>query len=80
MLAERGDRNVVQLAVKNPGARFSDAGFHLLVRRATGDQALAAEMGNRSDIRQRLAEKATSAERARRAAEQTNAAPPPERS
>jgi uncharacterized protein (DUF2336 family) len=73
VLAERGDRNVVQLAVKNPGARFSDAGFHLLVRRATGDQALAAEMGKRSDIRQRLAEMATSAERARRAAEQTNA-------
>jgi len=73
VLAERGDRNVVQLAVKNPGARFSDAGLHLLVRRATGDQALAAEMGKRSDIRQRLADMAASAERARRAAEQTNA-------
>jgi hypothetical protein len=73
MLAERGDRSVVQLAVKNPGARFSDAGLHLLVRRATGDQALATEMGKRSDIRQRLAEKAASAERARLAAEQTKA-------
>ncbi len=73
VLAERGDRNVVQLAVKNPGARFSDAGLHLLVRRATGDQALATEMGKRSDIRQRLAEKAASAERALLAAGQTNA-------
>ena len=74
VLAERGDRNVVHLAVKNPGARFSDAGLHLLVRRATGDQALAAEMGKRSDIRQRLVEKVASAERARLAAEQAKAA------
>jgi uncharacterized protein (DUF2336 family) len=73
VLAERGDRNVVQLAVKNPGARFSDAGLHLLVRRATGDQALAAEMGKRGDIRQWLAEKAARAERARLVAEQMNA-------
>jgi uncharacterized protein (DUF2336 family) len=73
VLAERGDRNVVQLAVMNPGARFSDAGLHLLVRRATGDQALAAEIGKRGDIRQWLAEKAARAERARLAAEQMNA-------
>jgi uncharacterized protein (DUF2336 family) len=73
VLAERGDRNVVQLAVKNPGARFSDAGLHLLVRRATGDQALAAEMAKRSDIRQRLVENAASMERAQRAAEQAQA-------
>jgi uncharacterized protein (DUF2336 family) len=73
VLAERGDRNVVQLAVKNPGARFSDAGLHLLVRRATGDQALAAEMGKRGDIRQWLAEKAAHAERARLVADQMNA-------
>jgi uncharacterized protein (DUF2336 family) len=73
VLAERGDRNVVQLAVKNPGARFSDAGLHLLVRRASGDQTLAAEMGKRGDIRQWLAEKAARAERARLAAEQMNA-------
>jgi uncharacterized protein (DUF2336 family) len=73
VLAERGDRNVVQLAVKNPGARFSDAGLHLLVRRASGDQTLAAEMGKRSDIRRWLAEKAARAERARLAAEQMNA-------
>jgi uncharacterized protein (DUF2336 family) len=69
VLAERGDRIVVQLAVKNPGARFSDAGLHLLVRRATGDLALAAEMGKRSDIRLRLADMAASVERAQRAAE-----------
>ena len=69
VLAERGDRSVVQSAVKNPGARFSDAGLHLLVRRATGDLALAAEMGKRGDIRQRLSDMAASVERARRAAE-----------
>ncbi|MGA8612305.1 MAG: DUF2336 domain-containing protein [Xanthobacteraceae bacterium] len=73
VLAERGDRNVVHLAVKNLGARFSDAGLHLLVRRATGDEALATEMGKRSDIRQQLAEKAASAERAQLAAERTYA-------
>jgi uncharacterized protein (DUF2336 family) len=73
VLAERGDRNVVQLAVKNPGACFSDAGLRLLVWRATGDQSLATEMGKRSDIRQRLTDMAASVERARRATEQTSA-------
>jgi uncharacterized protein (DUF2336 family) len=69
MLVERGDRNVVHLLVKNPRAPFSDAGLHVLVRRASGDQTLTAEMGKRSDIRQRLAEKLANAERARLAAE-----------
>jgi uncharacterized protein (DUF2336 family) len=73
MLAERGDSSVVQLTVKNPRARFSDAGLNLLVRRATDDRALASEMGKRSDIRRRLAGKAASAERALLAAEQSNA-------
>jgi|HubBroStandDraft_6_1064221.scaffolds.fasta_scaffold224817_1 hypothetical protein len=68
VLVERGDRNVVHLLVKNPGARFSDAGLHMLARRATGDQTLTTEMGRRSDIRQWLAEKAANAERARSAA------------
>ena len=69
VLVERGDRNVVHVLVKNLGARFSDAGLHMLVRRATGDQTLAMEMGRRSDIRQRLAEKAASVERARSVSE-----------
>jgi hypothetical protein len=68
VLVERGDRNVVHLLVKNPGAHFSDAGLHMLARRATGDQTLTTEMGRRSDIRQRLAEKAAYAERTRSAA------------
>jgi len=68
VLVERGDRNVVHLLVKNPGTRFSDAGLHMLVRRATGDQTLTTEMGQRGDIRQRLAEKVANAERARSAA------------
>ncbi len=76
VLAERGDRNVLQLMVKNPGARFSDAGLHLLVRRAADDQALAAEMGKRGDVRQWLAEKAARAERGL-AAEQMNSGPSP---
>jgi len=68
VLVERGDRNVVHLLVKNSGARFSDAGLHMLVRRATGDQTLTTEMGKRTDIRQRLTEKAANAERARSSA------------
>jgi hypothetical protein len=69
VLVERGDRNVVHLLVKNTGARFSDAGLHMLVRRATGDQTLTTEMGKRGDIRRRLAEKAAKAEWTRSAAE-----------
>jgi uncharacterized protein (DUF2336 family) len=68
VLVERGDRNVVHLLVRNRGARFSDAGLHMLARRATGDQTLTAEMGRRSDIRARLAEKVANAERTRAAA------------
>jgi hypothetical protein len=79
VLAERGDRNVALLAVKNSGARFSEAGLHLLVRRATGDEALAAEMGKRGDIRQWLAEKAAGADRARLAANPINAGATPEK-
>ena len=70
LLTERGDRNVVQLAIKNPGARFSEAGLHLLARRAAADQTLASEMGKRGDIRKWLAEKAAHADRTRLVAEQ----------
>ncbi len=77
MLVERGDRDVVHTVVKNSGARFSDAGFRLLVNRAHGDDALATEVGKRSDIPRphflMLLEKASSAVRARLAAENPDA-------
>ena len=77
VLVERGDREVVHSVVKNSGARFSDAGFRMLVKRSTGDDALAAEVGMRSDIPRThflmLLEKASSAVRARLAAENPQA-------
>ncbi len=77
MLVERGDRDVVHSVVKNRGARFSDAGFRMLVKRSTGDDALATEVGMRSDIPRphflMLLEKASSAVRARLAAENPQA-------
>jgi uncharacterized protein (DUF2336 family) len=78
VLIERGDREVVQSVVKNSGARFSDAGFRMLVKRSAGDDALATEVGRRSDIPRphflMLLEKASRAVRARLAAENPLAA------
>src|SRR5271170_1316067 len=45
VLVERGDRDVVQSVVKNAGARFSDAGFRLLVNRSAADDDLATIVG-----------------------------------
>jgi uncharacterized protein (DUF2336 family) len=77
VLVERGDRNVVQSVVKNTGARFSDAGFRVLVTRSVDDDDLAAEVGMRPDIPRQhflvLLEKASSAVRARLAAENPQA-------
>jgi uncharacterized protein (DUF2336 family) len=50
VLVERGDHDVVHSVVKNSGARFSDAGFRILVRRSSDDDALATEVGARADI------------------------------
>jgi len=73
VLVERGDREVVHAVVKNSGARFSDAGFRMLVTRSVSDDDLAAEVGKRSDIPRQhflvLLEKASSAVKARLAAE-----------
>jgi len=78
ILVERGDRDVVHAVVKNRGARFSDAGFRALVSRSSGDDALASEVGMRGDIPRphflMLLEKASSAVRARLAAENPQAA------
>ena len=77
VLVERGDRSVVHSVVKNSGARFSDAGFRVLVKRSTGDDDLATEVGMRGDIPRPhfllLLEKASSAVRVRLAAENPQA-------
>jgi uncharacterized protein (DUF2336 family) len=77
MLVERGDREVVHSVVKNTGARFSDAGFRMLVKRSSGDDALATDVGLRNDIPRphflMLLEKASGAVRARLAAENPQA-------
>src|ERR1700731_43367 len=77
ILVERGDRDVVHAVVKNRGARFSDSGFRVLVTRSDGDAALASEVGMRGDIPRQhflmLLEKASSAVRARLAAENPQA-------
>jgi uncharacterized protein (DUF2336 family) len=77
ILVKRGDRDVVHAVVKNRGARFSDAGFSVLITRSDGDDALASEVGMRGDIPRphflMLLEKASSAVRARLAAENPQA-------
>jgi len=45
ILVERGDRAVVHSVVTNVGARFSDAGFRLLVNRSAADDDLATIVG-----------------------------------
>ncbi len=50
VLVERGDREVVHAVVRNTDARFSDAGFCMLIKRSVGDDALATEVGRRHDI------------------------------
>ena len=77
VLVERGDRDVVHSVAKNAGARFSDAGFRMLVKRSSGDDALATEVGLRSDVPRPyfllLLEKASNAVRERLAAENPQA-------
>jgi uncharacterized protein (DUF2336 family) len=77
ILVARGDRNVVHNVVKNAGARFSYAGFRMLVKRSTDDDALSLHVGARKDIpRQhflRLLHQATATVRARLMAENPSA-------
>jgi uncharacterized protein (DUF2336 family) len=74
VLVARGDRHVVHSVARNAGARFSDAGFRMLVKRSSGDDALAMQVGARRDLpRQhflRLLSHASAAVRERLAAEQ----------
>jgi uncharacterized protein (DUF2336 family) len=50
VLVQRGNDEVVQSAVENPGARFSDAGFARLVLRGDDNERLAMCVGSRTDI------------------------------
>ncbi len=73
VLVTRGDREVAHSVARNAGARFSDAGFRMLVQRSASDDALALQVGSRRDLpRQhflRLLEQASSAVRSKLAAE-----------
>ena len=50
VLVERGNNEVVESAVNNPGAEFSDNGFTRLVSRAEGNDELATCLGKRRGI------------------------------
>jgi len=50
VLVERGNQRVVLSTAENGGARFSNLGFALLVRRSAGDDRLAACVGARPEI------------------------------
>ncbi len=50
VLVTRGDQQVVRSVSKNAGARFSDAGFGILVKRSESDDVLAERVGLRRDI------------------------------
>ena len=77
VLVERGDRRVAHSLARNVGARFSDAGFRMLVKRTAGDDALAMQVGSRRDLPRQhflsLLEQASAAVRNRLTAENPNA-------
>lgn len=50
VLVTRGDAEVAQAVARNPEARFSFAGYGMLVRRSDGDDALATLVGSRADL------------------------------
>ena len=50
ILVGRGNRDVLLSTVGNRGARFSDEGFSVLVKRAEGDDELAINVGKRAEI------------------------------
>jgi uncharacterized protein (DUF2336 family) len=54
ILVMRGDDDVVQSTVNNPGAEFSERGFTRLVNRAEGDEDLATCVGLRPNIPRHL--------------------------
>src|ERR1700754_2078628 len=54
VLVQRGNDNVVQSTVNNPGAEFSERGFTRLVSRAEGNDGLATCIGVRPNIPRHL--------------------------
>src|ERR1700742_1505111 len=54
VLVQRGNDEVVQSVVRNPGAEFSERGFTRLVHRAEGDDNLATCVGLRPNIPRHL--------------------------
>jgi len=50
VLVDRGDRDVVRSVAQNEGARFSDAGFGVLVKKSVGDDVLGEVLGLRRDL------------------------------
>src|SRR4051794_40403961 len=50
VLVRRCNRDVVRSLAENPGARFSEFGFSLLVDRSLGDSRLALALGSRRDL------------------------------
>ena len=56
VLVERGDRRVVLSAAQNAGAKFSNKGFAVLVKRSDGDDQLASSVGTRPDLSRELFE------------------------
>jgi len=56
VLVERGDRRVVLSTAQNAGAKFSNNGFTVLVKRSDGDDQLASCVGTRPDLTPQLFE------------------------
>ena len=54
MLVQRGNDEVIQSTVNNPGAEFTERGFSRLVSRAEGDDNLATCIGLRPNIPRHL--------------------------
>jgi len=50
VLVARGNQQVVRTVAQNAGARFSDVGFGILVKRSEGDDVLASHLGVRKDM------------------------------
>jgi uncharacterized protein (DUF2336 family) len=50
VLVERGDAHVARSVTRNAGARFSDNGFEMLLKRSAGDDVLTERLGLRSDV------------------------------
>jgi uncharacterized protein (DUF2336 family) len=50
VLVTRGNQQVVRSVAQNAGARFSDTGFGILVKRSEGDEVLATHVGVRKDL------------------------------